>query len=91
MTDAPRDGITVADDTGDEVVFNIVLTMHAQTKTDKHGRYTVGEYPIHCGGPRPVAYATAFGNMQTGALGRQIREAVEEYLEAHQPEKGDEK
>jgi len=86
--DAPRDGITVADDTGDEIVFNIVLAMHVRTKTDASGRFTVGEFPIHCGGSKPVAYAYAAGVMHTSALGKQIREAVEEYLETRQPEKG---
>jgi len=84
----PRDGITVADDDGTEVVFNINLVMHVKTQTDETGRYTVGEFPIHCGGSKPVAYAYAAGVMHTSALGKQIREAVEDYLEKFKPEKG---
>ena len=87
--DAPRDGITVADDTGDEVTFNVNLVMHVKTKTDGMGRFTVGPFELYCGKPKPVATVATFiggyGRVDGRGLACVLAEAVEDYLETHQP------
>ena len=87
---APRDGIRIADDDGENLVFDVHLVMTARTATEDGARYWHGATRFVCGDSKTCASLDYRGNLHDYGLGKQMVDAIEDALAARQPRKGDE-
>lgn len=87
---APRDGITLADDDGESLVFDVHLVMTARTATEDGARYWHGATRFVCGDSKTCASLDYRGNLHDYGLGKMLVDAIEDALAARQPRKGDE-
>ena len=88
------DGIFLADDDGDSLVFDVRLVMTARTIVAVDGsgaRCWTGNATLHCGGSKRCAELDYHGTIHDYGFGEELVKAIEAEIAARQPRGGDEK
>ena len=88
-----RDGIFLADDDGDSLVFDVRLVMTVRTIVAVDGsgaRCWTGSATLHCGGSKRCAELDYHGTVHDYGFGAELVKAIEAEIAARQPRKGDE-
>ena len=89
-----RDGIFLADDDGDSLVFDVRLVMTVRTIVAVDGsgaRCWTGSATLHCGGSKRCAELDYHGTIHDYGFGAELVKAIEAEIAARQTRKGDEK